>query len=133
MNSHIWKCSRCKKHTNIDLKGDLININCQCGYHSTMKIKEYINHHKIDKSYTSIYNDTFKYVTTDIKKANEHLFTYFKRIKDENKERINKYINRLIELLSELESSYEESYNRNKNMVLVIIHFVYGICQHINV
>ena len=89
-----------------------------------MKIKEYINHHKIDKSHTSFYNNTFKYVTTDIKKANEHLFTYFKRIKDENKERINKYINRLIELLSELESSYEESYNRNKNMVLVIIHFV---------
>ena len=48
MNSHIWKCSRCNKHTNIDLKGDLININCQCGYQSSMKIKEYINHHKID-------------------------------------------------------------------------------------
>ena len=42
MNSHIWKCSQCNKHTNIVLKGDLININCECGYHSIMSIKEYI-------------------------------------------------------------------------------------------
>ena len=92
MNSHIWKCRECKKHTEIELKDDIININCQCGFHSTMKIKEFINHHKIDKSHTSIYNDTFKNITTDIKNANVHLLTYFKELK-------NVHINRLIRII----------------------------------
>ena len=43
MNSHIWKCSQCDKHTKMNIKDDIIDINCKCGYQSTMKIKEYIN------------------------------------------------------------------------------------------
>ena len=110
MNSHIWKCSRCNDHTKIDIKGDLIYINCQCGYHSTMKIKEFFNNCKRNKSHNTIIDDTFRDITTDIQKANEHLLTYFKEIKEE-------HINRLIAKINELKSSYEESYQRNKNML----------------
>ena len=102
MNSHIWKCSQCDKHTKMNIKDDIIDINCKCGYQSTMKNQEYINHHKIDKSHTTIKDDTYKYITTDIKKANQHLLTYYKKIKEE-------HIKRLIAKMNQLESSYEES------------------------
>ena len=110
MSSHIWKCSQCNKNTNLDLKDNIISINCQCGYHSTMSIKELIKDSKIDKSKTTIKDDTFKDMTTDIKKGNEHLLTYFKELKDE-------HINRLISMKNQLESSYEKSYNRNKDIL----------------
>ena len=110
MNSHIWKCPQCEKHTNIDLKDYIIDIDCQCGYHSTMSIKEFIKDSKIDKSKTTIKDDNIKEMTTDIKKANEHLLTYFKEFKDD-------HINRLISMKNQLESSYENSFNRNKNML----------------
>ena len=109
MNSHIWKCSLCKKNTTIYLKDGGINIICQCGYNSTMSIKQYIKDSKKEK-YSTINNDNFKDMTADIEQANEHLLTYFKEIKDE-------HISRLIAQMNQLESSYEESYNRNKNML----------------
>ena len=110
MNSQIWKCTQCNKHTKMKIKDDIININCQCGYHSTMKIKEYIKDCKRNKSHITIKDYTFKDITTDIKKGNEHLLTYFTTIKKEN-------INRLIAQINELESSYEKSYNRNKDIL----------------
>ena len=110
MSSHIWKCSQCNKNTNLDLKDGNIHIDCKCGYHSIMSIKEFIKDSKIDKSKTTIKDDTFKDMTTDIKKGNEHLLTYFKEIKD-------KHINRLISMKNQLESSYEESYNRNQDIL----------------
>ena len=113
MNSHIWKCSRCNDPTKIDLKDDIININCQCGYHSTMRIIELINNCKRNKLQNTIIDDTFRDITTDIKKANEHLLNYFKEIKDD-------HISRLIDLLNQLESSYEKSYNRNKNILVFL-------------
>ena len=113
MSSHIWKCSQCNDNTNIDLKDDIIYINCQCGYHSTMSIKELINNCKRNKSNNTINDDTFENITSDIKKANEHLLTYFKEIKDD-------HISRLIDLLNQLESSYEKSYNRNKDILTFI-------------
>ena len=79
-----------------------------------MTIKEYINLSKIDKSKTTINDDdTFIDMTTDINQANEHLLTYFKKIKEEG-------ISQLMELMSKLESSYEESFNRNKDMLTFI-------------
>ena len=111
MNSHIWKCSQCNnKHTEINIKYDIINMNCQCGYHSTMRIKEFIKLSKVDKSQITINDDTLSNITTDIKNANKHLLTYFKEIKDE-------HISRTIAQMNRLESSYEESYNRNKDML----------------
>ena len=119
MNSHIWKCPQCEKHTDIDLKDYIIDINCQCGYHSTMSIKEFIKDSKIDKSKTTIKDATFKDMTTDIKKGNEHLLTYFKEFKD-------KHINRLISMMNQLESSYEKSYNKNKNMLTFLKILIYN-------
>ena len=119
MNSHIWKCPQCEKHTNIDLKDYIIDIDCQCGYHSTMNIKEFIKDSKIDKSKTTIKDDTFKDMTTDIKKGNEHLLTYFKEFKD-------KHINLLISLMNQLESSYEKSFNRNKDIVSFLEILIYN-------
>ena len=111
MNSHIWKCSQCNnKHTEINIKYDIINMNCQCGYHSTMRIKEFIKLSKVDKSQITINDDTLSNITTDIKNANKHLLTYFKEIKDE-------HISRTIAQMNRLESSYEESYNRNKDIL----------------
>ena len=106
MNSHIWKCVQCNKHTEIDLKDDIIHINCQCGCHSTMSINEFIK----DKAKTNINDDTLKDITTSIKQANEHLLTYFKTLKDEHMSSSNS-------IMSEINLSYEESYNRNKDML----------------
>ena len=69
MNSHIWKCSQCNNHTKIDLKDDIININCQCGYHSTMNMKAYIQDFKRDKSHNTIKDDAVKDIITDISKC----------------------------------------------------------------
>ena len=113
MNSSIYQCPKCDKHTNISIERDIININCQCGYHSTMRIIDFIKESKGDKSHSTINDDTFLHMTCDIKKANEHLLTYFKEIKDE-------HINRLIATINEIESSYEESYNRNKDILTFI-------------
>ena len=111
MNSHIWKCSQCNNHTKIDLKDDIININCQCGYHSTMNIKAYIQDFKRDKSHNTIKDDAVKDIVTDIKEAN--VLTYFREIKDG-------HINRFIDLMSKLKTTYEESYNRYKDMLSFI-------------
>ena len=77
MNTHIWKCSQCNKHTEIELKDDNICINCNCGYHSTMNIKECIKDCKRNKSNNTISDYSFKDITTHIKEANEHLLSYF--------------------------------------------------------
>ena len=113
MSSHIWKCSQCNKQTKIYLKDYIIQINCQCGYHSKMTIKEFIKLSKRDKSHNTINDNTWKDMTTDIKQGKDHLLTYFKEIKDE-------HISRLIDLMNLLESSYEKSYNRNKDILSFI-------------
>ena len=118
MSSHIWKCTQCNKQTKIYLKDDIININCSCGYHSKISIKEFIKICKKDKSNNIINNDNFKDITTSIKQANEHLLTYFKTVKDDN-------MSRLIDLMNLLESSYEESYNRNKD-ILTFLQILIG-------
>ena len=111
MNSHyIWKCPQRDKHTEIELKDGIIHINCQCGYQSTISIKECIKDCKRDKKENTIKDNTFKEITTDIEQANEHLLTYFKEIKEE-------HISRLMELMSKLKTAYEESYKRNKDIL----------------
>ena len=110
MNSHIWKCSQCNKNTKMYIKNDIININCQCGYYSPMRIKEFIKNCKIDQSHTTINDGNFKDITTDIQKGIEHLLSYFKEIKIDHMSRLNV-------LMNELESSYEESYKRNKDLL----------------
>ena len=110
MNSHIWKCSQCNKYTKMNIKDDIIDINCNCRYHFTMSIKKYINDSKKEKIIKHIKDDALKDITTKIGKAEWFILTYFKEIKEE-------HISRLIAKINELESSYEESSNRNKNIL----------------
>ena len=77
MNSHIWKCSQCNKYNEMNIKNDIINTYCKCGYNSTMSIKECIKDCKRNKSNNTISDYSFKDITTHIKEANEHLLSYF--------------------------------------------------------
>ena len=111
MNSPICKCPECNRHTKLNIDKDIILINCQCGYHSTMTINQYIKHSKEGtQSHNSINDDTFKNITNDLNKGNEHLLTYYMEIKNEHISRLNK-------LKKKLESSYKESNKRNKNIL----------------
>ena len=111
MNSPICKCPECNRHTKLNIDKDIILINCQCGYHSTMTINQYIKHSKEGtQSHNSINDDTFKNSTNDLNKGNEHLLTYYMEIKNEHISRLNK-------LKKKLESSYKESNKRNKNIL----------------
>ena len=110
MISYIWECSHCKNSiSTINIKDDIININCvDCKSHSTKSFIEYIQNLK-EKSHNNN-KDTFCNISADIKKGNEHLLIYCKRIKDA-------HISWLTDKINEWESSYEESYNRNKDIL----------------
>ena len=88
MNSHIWKCSQCNKYTKMNIKDDIIDINCNCRYHSTMSIKKYIKDSKKEKLIKHIKDDAFKDITTKIGKAEWFILTYFKEIKEEHISRL---------------------------------------------
>ena len=112
--NNICKCPNCNRHIENTLDKGEILIYCQCGYRSTMKIKQFIKDSKEDnKSHNKIVDDSFKNITNDLKKCSHHLLTYLNSIKQN-------HINHLIELINNLESSYEESYERNKNILTFI-------------
>ena len=105
MNSLIKICPSCKKHIQYTLDKKVINMNCKCGFSSSMNFKNIpIGHNN---------NHIFKEIKLDLEKGKRFLNSDFNTYKDE-------LINEYIKQINELESAYEESYNRNMNMLSYI-------------
>ena len=105
MNSLIKICPSCKKHIQYTLDKKVIKMNCECGFSSSMNIKNIpICHNN---------NYIFKEIKIDLEKGYKFLNSDFNTYK-------NELINNYLKQINELESAYEESYNRNMNMLSYI-------------
>ena len=105
MNSLVKICPYCKKHMKYALDKQFIEMNCKCGFSSSMKI----NTIPIGDNN----NHIFKEIKIDLEKGYKFLNSDFNTYKDE-------LINEYLKQINELESAYEESYNRNMNMLSFI-------------
>ena len=97
-------CPISKEPIQFHLEDTLIHFNCQCGYHSTLDIKDY----KIDKAKNIFKDKDLNDMSNNLNFANELIHKYFK-IKQFNEVLIN-----------EVEKSYQESFNRNNKMLTYI-------------
>ena len=68
MNSPIQLCPKCNKHTNIQIYKEVVHINCQCGYYSTMNVKQIINKFHHNKSNNTTIDNTFSDIIKEINK-----------------------------------------------------------------
>lgn len=110
MNSFLQLCPKCNNNSKMSKDKDIIHFNCQCGYHSTINIEDYIHE---NKQYNSISENAFKVISKNLIYGNEHLLNYFMTLK-------KNHISQLTSTIEEIESSYKESYRRNKNMLSFI-------------
>ena len=102
-------CPKSKEPMQFHLEDTLIHFNCQCGYQSTLDIKDY----KIDTSKNIFKDKDLSDMSNTLNSANLLIQDYFKTLKDEQ-------INRLNSLIKQLETSYQESFNKNKKMLAYI-------------
>ena len=105
MNSLTKICPNCNKHIKFSLDKEFIKMKCECGFSSSMNIK---NIPIGDNN-----NPLFKDIILNLEKGYKFLNSDFKTYKNEL---INKYLKRI----NELESAYEKSYKRNITMLLYI-------------
>lgn len=96
-------CPKSKEPMHFHLEDTLIHFNCQCGYQSTLDIKDY----KIDTSKNIFKDKDLSDMSNTLNSANLLIQDYFKTLKDEQ-------INRLNSLIKQLETSYQESFKKIK-------------------
>ena len=110
MNFQVGICPKCRENYNIELLKENIIIFCNCGYHNSINIKEFVDEYQRKKSLLKDNDKVFSNQKNEIKKGYAHLNSYFFNLK-------NKHINQMLCLINEIESSYERSYQRNKRIL----------------
>ena len=106
MNTLLSEYHKCKDSSTFQISKDKLYVFCNCGFTTTISIKECVNQMKNN----TVNNIELNEIGYDLQKGNEHLNSYFKSLK-------NKHISHLIETINEIESAYDQSYQRNVNIL----------------